>query len=213
MKIAICLTGMHYNNDLNRNVDYTLSLENYKTHMISPLTDLGHNVDILLFTYDTQVLNNLRKDYNTISNEEFILDNSIKYQDDSWARVLFFYININDIIKKQENKKKYNYDIIIVTRFDYYFPSKKLTELPIDWTKINLPFKYGPPNNKNCDHTIIIIPRLNLESFHKSSLILYQNKRITHEINHHINNEHIHYLFPWYIGDKYEFFQKKWPLL
>jgi hypothetical protein len=208
MNIAICLTGMHYNNDLNRNVDYRLSLENYKSYMISPLTDLGHNVDILLLTYNTPVINNLRKDYNTIDNEELILDNSIKYQGDSWERTIFFYTNVNDIIKKQENNKKNNYNIIIVTRFDHYFPNKKITEFPINWTKINMPYKHGPPTNKNCACEIVIIPRQYLDSYHYSALILYQNKRITHELNHHINDEHIHYWFPWTILETYQYFPK-----
>lgn len=196
MRACICLRGLHYSNDeINGNnnnirMDYRNSLENYKEYIIRPLISLGYTIDILLFTYDSPILESLIHDYKPLHMK--ILPISERYIDTSWNRQIIFHKYSIEAIKNIQIEKGYKYDYIINTRFDLKF-SIKVTDMNVDISKFNIAFRHS---SGNCDDNLWIFNSSFLDEMGESMNRLYKSSQITHEINKYISN--INYM---HIGD------------
>ena len=186
MKICLCLRGMHYSND-SYTTDYRKSLENYRNYIIKPLEEQGHEVDILLFTYHTEVSDTLKEDYGSSPNSVF-LPAPERFNGTNWKRQLVFHRCTVDSVRLNEQKKGSLYDLIINTRFDLFF-SKKITDMAYDPSRFNCAFKHS---SGNCDDNLWIFPRSALDSFSSAIHMLDHRNQITHEINKYIDT---HYMY------------------
>ena len=186
MKICLCLRGIHYSND-SYITDYRKSLENYRNYIIKPLEDQGHEVDILFFTYTSEVSDSLRQDYSSSPNSVFF-PASERFNGTNWKRQLIFHSFTVDSIKANEQQKGSLYDLIINTRFDLFF-STKITEMTYDTSKFNCAFKH---TSGNCDDNLWIFPRNLLDSFSFAINTLDQRNQITHEINKYIETQYMY---------------------
>ena len=176
MHICICLRGIHYSDDTII-ADYRKSLNNYRDYIINPLKSLGHTIDIMIFTYDSTIINQLIFDYDPCG--KVILVNSDRYIDTSWNRQLIFHNYSIKAIKNREDIMKYKYDCIINTRFDLEF-NTKITEMNIDYSMFNIAFKHS---SGNCDDNLWIFPGVMIDEFESAINNLYKNSQMTHEIN------------------------------
>ena len=186
MKICLCLRGIHYSNDAYI-TDYRKSLENYRNYIIKPLEDQGHEVDILFFTYTSEVSDSLRQDYGSRPNSVFF-PASERFNGTNWKRQLLFHRCIVHSIKVNEQQKGSLYDLIINTRFDLFF-STKITEMTYDTSKFNCAFKH---TSGNCDDNLWIFPRTLLDTFSFAVNTLDQRNQITHEINKYIEMQYMY---------------------
>jgi len=189
MRACICLRGLHYSNDdisvYNDNkirTDYRDSLDNYREYIINPLISQGNLIDILLFTYESPILEHLIKDYSPLSIK--ILPMSERYIDTSWNRQILFHKYSVDTIKKIQYEMGYSYDLIINTRFDLKF-NTRITDMNIDYSKFNIAFRHL---SGNCDDNLWIFSGCFLDEFEESMSHLYNGSKMTHEINKYINN-------------------------
>lgn len=188
MHICLCLRGIHYRNDTKLNVDYRKSFENYKENLIIPLEKKGYKVDIILFTYDSEIKENLINDYNPFYYE--ILPFNEMFVNTSWNRQIIFHRKTLETIKKIQFENNFSYDYIINTRFDLKF-NIEITNMNIDLCKFNIAFKHS---SGNCDDNFWIFTNLYLNQLDKALENLYQRNAITHEINRYFNNDQINYM-------------------
>jgi hypothetical protein len=187
MRACICLRGLHYSNDdisvHNRiRTDYRDSLDNYREYIINPLISQGYLIDILLFTYESPLLESLIEDYNPLSMSTLPI--SERYIDTSWNRQILFHKHSVDTIKKIQYEMGYSYDLIINTRFDLKF-NTRITDMNIDYSKFNIAFRHS---SGNCDDNLWIFNSSFLDEIDESMNILYRRSEMTHEINKYICN-------------------------
>ncbi len=187
MKIALCLRGIHYAND-NIITDYRNSNKNYMEQLIEPLKK-NNDVDIFLLTYESEIINELLNDYNP--KDIIILNSNERFNGSNWHRQLIFHKSSIDLVKGYENNNNFRYDIIINVRFDLFF-TLNFQEWNIVYNKINIMFKHP---SGNCDDNFFIIPRNYFDLFYDATINLLINNKITHEYNHVLNEDNIHYAY------------------
>jgi hypothetical protein len=189
MKFCLVLRGKHFEKN---NVDYQKSVSNYKEFILNPLLENGHEVDVFILTYKTEFLSNLIKDYNP--KHQIILDNYNELGNFNNAlRQTNFFILSSSVLERNIN----NYDVIINTRFDLFF-KVKITEMNIDYSKINIAFKHS---SGNCDDNIFIFPISLLGTLNDGFLQIKNFKKIIHEICHYLPNDKINYMIDLSFGD------------
>ena len=113
MKIGVCLTGVCYDN--NRNKDWRKCVDNIKATF--------GDVEYYITTYNTQFNYDIIDVYNP---------KKIQFLDGGSQRSTY--------IKSLENIEKGDVDFLICTRFDILF-KKNINELNLDYTKFNFLFK------------------------------------------------------------------------
>ena len=184
MKIAICYKGIHYSNDTIV-VDYRNCIQNHKNYLIDPLKK-DNDVDIYCFSYESDIMEQLAKDYNTKG--VVLLKREERYNGNNWYRSLTFYKMICEYL----NEFNEIYDTIIILRYDILFKIP-LIEWTIDYNKVNFPFKHFDCNN--VEDTVIIYPFKHNKYLYDSITTVINREGITHEINHYIPIEYIHFCY------------------
>jgi hypothetical protein len=192
MKYALCLRGIHYLSDSKMYVNYKESLENYKSNIIQPLKDAGHEVYIFGYTYESEKINELQQDYGfdhfvSLTRDDMLLSSTNEITLENLEKSSFqcqirFHTMICDGIEQFERKHSMMFDYIIDTRFDLFFIDP-ITTHNIDWTKFNICFKHL---SGSCDDNYWVFPRNYLNAFRNACNMLHINSQITHAINKYI---------------------------
>jgi hypothetical protein len=161
-KLALILFGYskesYYHDNHKRfvNIDYKLSINNYKERIFDYFNDIGYDIDIFISTNkmseDSQ--KQILSDFNPIA-YEFIESEKDKLfsRNTKLKNALEFCINSNK-----------TYDNILCTRFDLIF-NKNFHESVIDFEKFNLVSVLEVPHYI-CDNFYLFPARL-LSGFHK----------------------------------------------
>lgn len=187
MRACICLRGNHYLQLHDYKTDFRTSVDNYNSHLISSLVDMGYSVDIMCLTYNTGVIDELQMKYNPVRMD--VLPASERTCGNSWNRQCIFHMRSKELIESYETEMKFKYDLIINLRFDILF-LKYMKDLPLDLNKMNIVNKNM---FLNCDDNLFIFPRNCLDDFSNAFKLLLERKKITHEFNH-VYTGPIHYM-------------------
>ena len=187
MKYCICLRGKHYQEDSG--IDYRVSLDNYRTNLLKPILDQGHEIFIFILTYDSAIINQLIDDYKPVS--RCILPVSEINLLDGWERQKEWHSQSIHMIHTYENTHSITFDYILNTRFDLLFFTSILSN--INYNKINIMYKH---DSGNCDDNFFFFPRYHLNTFDNAITQLKIQNQITHAICHFMNeNDNIHYMY------------------
>ena len=132
MPVCILLRGIHYDsNYCNKNFpkyigqDFRKMKSNFYDKVYNPLKNIYGEVDIITSTYDSKLYNEMINTFNPI--------NEIKLPFSKFRNRLIY-----DGLKSIINPLKY--DFILIYRFDIEMKTS-ITNLKIDYSKINIPFK------------------------------------------------------------------------
>lgn len=191
MKVCICFRGKHYEEG---HVDYRKSLQNYKEFILNPFIQSGNSVDVFLATYDSKISPELLTDY---SPKKYIFLDKCQQEygcTNSFARQCDFHIILMDMLKEYDEQ----YDLIIEVRFDLFFKAK-ITEMNLDYEKINIGFKH---TSGNCDDNMFIFNSKHIDAVKTGFANLKQyGSGNSHVINRFIPSEIIHYMIDSSAGD------------
>jgi len=127
-KIALCLKGVHY---IPNRIDFKNS--NIKDTII-----YGNNVDVFIYSYDTDRREELISFYNP--KEYHFVDNTPifkEFVDTKNNRQVRNLKTTNGVLKMIDPDK---YDFVVLTRFDIIF-KKRIFDFNVDLDKINICFK------------------------------------------------------------------------
>jgi hypothetical protein len=161
-KLALILFGYskesYYHKSQKRfvNIDYKLSINNYKKRIFNYFNDLGYDIDIFISTNEMSEDNKkqILADFNPIAYEFIESENSKLFSRNTKLKnALEFCINSNN-----------TYDHILCTRFDLIF-NKDFHKSVIDFEKFNLVSVLEEPH-LICDNFYLFPGRL-LSGFHK----------------------------------------------
>ena len=212
MKLALILRGISYEENFkhvfmkrNKIVNYKYMIDNFKKHIVLPLSNI-FDIDIFLITYDNEksidVINDYNpKDYILIKDtDDWYSQNSIvKYS----AGTLLQYFSssqqaILDRVEKYEQKNNFEYDQILITRFDLFF-IKDITNYILDFEKFNLVcYGEGSLNNSTYDN-FYLFNRKYLNPYKKCLNIIFRENVSSHYIynllHKEIGEENISFLF------------------
>jgi hypothetical protein len=190
MKICVCLRGKHYETDY---VDYRKSFENYKEFIINPFIQKGDSVDVFVATYDSKISSELLLDYSP-KKYIFLNENIQEHKGTNTNnRQCDFHIMLMDMLKYYD----VTYDLIIDLRFDLFF-KVKITDMNIDYEKINIAFQH---TSGNCDDNMFVIKSRHIDILKNGFRSLKDAGGITHQINSYLPTETIHYMIDYRIGD------------
>ncbi len=128
MKIAIVLRGISFSSSYRNGVDFRLSMSSLESSLTIPLLEQGHDISIYFATYAHEHQNELIHFLSPHLVEYKVYDHDISKGNQRDITVLAL-----DTVAKYIHK----YDAVILTRFDLKY-IRKITEMNIDWTKINL---------------------------------------------------------------------------
>jgi hypothetical protein len=200
-KLALILFGYskesyyHDNNKKIVNIDYKLSINNYKERIFKYFNDIGYDIDIFISTnemseeYQKQILS----DFNPIA-YEFIKSekNKLFSRNTKLKNALEFCMNSNN-----------TYDNICCTRFDLIF-NKNFHGSNIDFEKFNLVSVLEVPHFI-CDNFYLFPGRL-LSGFHKicsdninnsAHILKYDIEKLS-EVNYILNENNMISLLSFY---------------
>lgn len=115
-------------------VNYKDSIQSLKTNLISSLSRIFNNINFYIVTYDNELIDDIRKDFNPISEKIYPSDDIYKVDRYTVVKRL-----ILDSLELLENSKQHkNDDYILIIRFDMYYIK------PFDLNTINLnKFNFG----------------------------------------------------------------------
>ena len=136
MNLALILRGISYYNKPNvevsksSTVDYKQCLESFRENLIKPLKTIFDKIDIFIITYDNEKISDIRYDFNPV-------DEKI-YPSEFIGKVDRETVVQRQMIDAVKLIKSYNYNYILITRFDLYYYN------PINMKDINLDkFNFG----------------------------------------------------------------------
>ena len=183
-KIAIAYKGVFNFRKVSQGIvdesllyDIKNNIDNHHTKMFKFFDD--DKIDYYFSTYD------LSDKINTIYKEKLkpvyygYTPTSLSLAD-VWVSHLKHYRNLIHQIRNRMDMTRDLYDAIIFTRPDLKLV-QNFSELDIDFSKFNIVVKHP---SGNCDDNLFILPLKYLDIFSESVNELYENNRITHEINH-----------------------------
>jgi hypothetical protein len=142
MRFALCLKGLHsiqtyaqhgFTDTIKQNS--LESFDNINEMIINIIKESGHEVDTFISTYDCDLGDYLIDLYKPKKYYKF--DKEIMKYNRINTGVMLFESIANHIIKLQELISEYNYDYIIITRFDLLF-TRPYNSFPIDYDKFNI---------------------------------------------------------------------------
>ena len=136
MKIGVNLVGVSYNDGYGRYRNYEDAINGFKSNVINPLIEEGHEIKYYIYSYDnkkrTDIINSytpLQKytfthpTYNTMGGGDK-LPNGLK-------AISSTYINSLEQLKDED------LDLVISTRFDINFFKNPFKQYPYDFNKFN----------------------------------------------------------------------------
>jgi hypothetical protein len=191
-KAAICLRGVHFIEKLdNWYVNYKDALESFNTCLLEPLRNAGYTqIDVFMSTYETNVLDELKRDYNVVKLMLPEFDINADRQDVTFEH----FIRLFEGVISYEKENNFKYDFIVSTRFDVKFnwPIDNPNPLykKVDYNLFNITYihPYG-----HCDDCLWLFPRKHLEDVLKGCYYLYTNNGWPFRIHEHITKP-INYL-------------------
>ena len=117
MKIAICISGVSYNNDgINRYRNYEDAVDSFNENVIDYLTKEGHDVFTFLYTYQTIKTNDILEAYNSLI--------PCSYKSDLW-RFCVLYKN-GGIYMDIKYKCVNNFKLIALTEKEYFVKDRPI---------------------------------------------------------------------------------------
>jgi hypothetical protein len=115
MNIAICIRGSHFLSANDYNVDFETNIKNFKYFLLDALKP--YNIDIFISTYKSSKIDLLINTYNPVS--YFLKDfTNNKYAGPDLCN---HHNKLNELVIEYENLTNKKYDLIINTRFDFFF--------------------------------------------------------------------------------------------
>lgn len=177
--IAVILKGISYlekydrDANLSKKINYKSSLDNYNKYIFNDLKNNGYTVDVFLYTYNSEMNNELLQDYNPVCYKFVDFDNSLNrhraqaFNNVNSIKMFYDYVNKNNIL----------YDYVIFTRFDLTF-TLEITKFNFDKSLLNIGNTGDVDNNGICCDLIISSQKL-LDVYSQCSLQVY-NKNIKH---------------------------------
>lgn len=131
MRIAICISGVSYNNDgINRYRNYEDAVDSFNENVIDYLIEQGNDVSTYLYTYTSEKTPQLLKSYNAFT--AAYLDN-IETQYIPQGQTTQ---GIN-LIRSLEMIKDLDFDFVLRARFDQKFLKNPFTTYHWDFDKVN----------------------------------------------------------------------------
>ena len=190
MRFAVFFRGRSFYHTSLYHTDFTESCDNINEMILEPLRKNGHTVDIFCCTYTSHKLEHLINYYKPI--KTIIVNETDLEAINSWNRQKIFSLEGIRLVKAYESTNNIQYDYCINLRFDILFKTP-ITEQNIDLKKFNIMFKH---TSGNCDDNYWIFGRDYFTLFEESLMKLLQNQTtLTHELNQHLGDEHIHYMY------------------
>jgi hypothetical protein len=124
MRYAVCYKGISYKPDYSGHrgssvIDFAECIPSHKEHLINPLLDAGHDVDIFFNTYKSQKVNDFIEEMSPVSVSLTDFDDSIKAGNAWWQYKIIE--NSLDLTKEYQDLNNVKYDFVIVVRFDTMF--------------------------------------------------------------------------------------------
>lgn len=159
MKLAIVLRGIFYNDLRNENnipennlkilyTDYRLCLPSFRENLISELDKVFNEIDIYIVTYQNDMLEQIKIDYNV--KDSLIYDKDKMFGTFTMENLADIMIDGIELFKKNNIDEKYTH--FLLTRPDLYF-FKKFNLEKLDLEKVN--FGWTHAGNHNCDNFIL----------------------------------------------------------
>ncbi len=193
MRIALCYRGIHYA-PFYKNVDYRKCFQNNKEYLIDPLKENNH-VDVFVCTYDSEISDQMTKDFQPVVS---ILNNLNTFNDGGHSshKILTFTKCLINNVKEYEKKHNFEYDVIIIVRFDLMF-KVKVNEWNIDYNKINALFEHvhNCDNYRHVEDNIFIVARQFLDHYYDAVLTTFDKCEISHRICVYVERETLHYIY------------------
>lgn len=180
MRIAICFRGISYLEHYDRNQDGTMpvfsvdfrdTLENIQANVLQPYKEQGHQVDVFLGTYHSPLEKELVEAYQPVAT--YFKEAYQHWRGAGWVFVNHFHIQLVELVEQYEREHSFQYDLIIMTRFDLWFLAP-LTDYGIHLNKIML--------NYEREDNLFFVPRLYLDVFKQVFHVLDQRKECSHEL-------------------------------
>lgn len=202
-KIAISYKGIfNINHIKNKGVNLEL-LNSFK------LTIKNHKQNIFNYLSESNVLDFFISTYNVDNelNKLFLENYNVKQLSFLPSSYMDVYSNISQIlhhkkivsmIKEEEIKNNFFYDLVMITRPDIFF-YKDYNSISLILESFNITIEH---ESKNCDDNFWVFPRVYLDLFEESLESLLREDKITHEINHELKKRQvpIHYIEPLFDG-------------
>lgn len=131
MKIGISISGVHYDDgNIYRYRNYEDAVNEFFTHVVNPLRDMGHEVVFYLYSYNTIKTEDVKKQFQPLIKSEFV--------DQRTQRLIpGTTVQNTNIIRGFMNMVGEDLDVIIRARFDQKFNKDVFKEYNWDFDKFN----------------------------------------------------------------------------
>ena len=131
MRIAICISGVSYNNDgINRYRNYEDAVDSFNENVIDYLTKQGHDVFTFLYTYQTIKTNDILGAYNNFTEAKFIDEHNQYIPQGQTTQAI-------NLIRSLDMVKDLDFDFVLRARFDQKFLTNPFTTYNWDFDKVN----------------------------------------------------------------------------
>jgi len=141
-KVCICLFGIsklgsydHWDNKHKFSIDYRHSLDNYRKVLINHFIKEGYQIDFFISTYHSNIEKDLMIDF---APKKYAFTMFKPGMSNHTGRNMHF-TNVLNLAKTYSIQNKFNYDLVIATRFDMMF-KRSLSDSRILYDKFNISF-------------------------------------------------------------------------
>jgi len=131
MRVAIILRGISYSQNYRQGVDFRLSIQSFRTKILTPLKEAGHDISIYLATYPHELQQELLSSYDDALKKYVIYQKEISKGNQRDLSVKALQLLESDL---------HDIDVVIMTRFDLHY-KKNIHQMNIQWDKINVLWK------------------------------------------------------------------------
>jgi hypothetical protein len=129
--LALILRGISYYNNpkievsKSSTVNYKNCLESVRENLIKPLKTIFEKIDIFIVTYDSEILSDLRNDFQPIDQKIYPIQFIAKVDRETVVQ-----FQMLDAVKLIE---PYDYKYVLITRFDlYYYNSLNIKDINLE---------------------------------------------------------------------------------
>lgn len=187
-RLALVLRGISYYDDLTRKVcnsptiDYKECLNSFRNNLIAPLRSVFNQIDIFLITYVNPKLTDILTDYNPVDIK--LYPSATIYNQNPREITAQLMSDSIDLVEKYSHLFYTNYNNIMITRFDMYYPIKFPTER-LKLNSINFGWKGSYGQCDDCFHLFTPghIPRI------RAYIPRHNDDGYMHGLNHAFESE------------------------